>query len=219
MSFNNRMNEKPEGVTTLSRLIVVEGIDGAGTTTQSRLLVERIRSTGAPVFDTSEPTGSAIGHLLRQVLAGRVRVTPETIAYLFAADRWEHVFGADGIVEHHDAGDIVVCDRYAYSSLAYQTVECEKELVEQLNGRFPRPGLLIFLDLAPDVGEQRLAVRSHREIYEQAAIQAKVRENYHRLLDDAAPGTTVVSLSGADDEAAIHRKIWEAVERTSILNT
>ncbi len=217
MSFNNRMNKNPGGVTILPGLIVVEGIDGAGTTTQSRLLVERLRAVGSPVFDTSEPTQNPIGQLLRDVLAGRVRVTPEAVAYLFAADRWEHVFGEGGIVQHHDAGEIVVCDRYAYSSLAYQTVECEPGLVVQLNQHFPTPGLVIFLDLAPDIGERRLAARTHREIYEQAPIQAKVRENYHRLLEAADRTTTVVTLSGADDEAAIHRKIWEAVESASIL--
>ena len=213
------MNEKSHATETLPRLIVVEGIDGAGTTTQSRLLTERIQDAGSAVFDTSEPTRNPIGQLLRRVLAGEVRVAPETVAYLFAADRWEHVFGADGIVEHHDAGQIVVCDRYAYSSLAYQTVECDVELVRALNRHFPLPGLLVFLDLEPDVGERRLAARAQREIYEESPIQAVVRDNYHRLLEEASRSTRVVALSGAEEESAIHRKIWEAVESTSILIT
>lgn len=219
MAFDKRAAQNPSRPRLLRRLIVVEGIDGAGTTTQARLLSERLRSTGAPVFSTSEPTDNNTGRFLRRVLSGEVRLAPETVAYLFAADRWEHVFGSGGILEHHDAGDVVVCDRYSYSSLAYQGVECDEALVRELNSRFPDPGLLIFLDLEPDVGERRLARRAHREIYEQTEIQAQVRSNYHRLLRGTRGETSVVSLSGSDEEAEIHRKIWEAVQATSILNT
>lgn len=201
----------------LVRLIVLEGIDGAGTTTQARRLVERIGTTGVSAWSTSEPTDSSIGQLLRRVLAGEVRVAPETTAYLFASDRWEHLYGAGGIVEHHDAGDVVVCDRYFYSSLVYQSIQCDPKLVAQLNSRFPHPALLIFVDLATELGEQRLAGRKHREIYEQIDIQTAVRRNYIREVSAAAEATEVVTVSGSDGEAEVHGNIWEAVARTSIL--
>lgn len=201
----------------LDRLIVFEGIDGAGTTTQARRLVERIRSAGFSAWSTSEPTNSPIGRLLRRVLSGEVRVTPETTAHLFASDRWEHVYGTGGIVEHHDAGDVVICDRYFYSSLVYQSIQCDGALVAQLNCRFPLPGLLIFVDLPTELGEQRLANREHREIYEQIDIQTSVRRNYSREVLSAAQATDVVTVSGSDGEAEVHGNIWEAVARTSIL--
>lgn len=204
---------------TLDRLIVFEGIDGAGTTTQARKLVERMESVGLPAWSTSEPTRSEIGHLLRRVLSGEVRVTPETTAHLFAADRWEHVYGAGGIAEHHAAGDIVVCDRYVYSSLAYQTIECDAGLVASLNASFPRPGLLIFVDLDVEQGEERLGGRSHREIFERVDIQRIVRSNYRREISRAGGLTPLVTVAGGDDEAVVHRKIWEAVSQTSILKT
>ena len=201
----------------LARLIVFEGIDGAGTTTQARKLVERIRATGLTAWSTCEPTESPIGLLLRRVLAGDIEVTPETTAYLFASDRWEHVYGHGGIIDHHDAGDVVICDRYYYSSLVYQSIQGDGALVSALNHRFPDPGLVIFVDLATDLGEQRLAGRRHREIYEHREFQTQVRRNYLREMEIAREFTAVSSVSGSDPEAEVHRKIWEAVVSASIL--
>jgi dTMP kinase len=203
----------------LPRLIVLEGIDGAGTTTQARKLVERIRAGGLRAWSTSEPTGSAIGLLCRRVLAGDVEVTPETTAHLFATDRWEHVYGCGGIIEHHDAGDIVICDRYYYSSIVYQSIQADGDLVTRLNGRFPDPGLVIFVDLTTDLGEERLAGREHRDIYEHLEFQTVVRRNYLREMDTARAFTTVVTVCGSDPEEEVHRNIWEAVDGASILNT
>ena len=203
----------------LHRLIVFEGIDGAGTTTQARRLVQRIASSGLPAWSTSEPTDNPIGQLLRRVLAGEVAVTPETTAHLFAADRWEHVHGSNGIIAHHEAGEIVVCDRYFYSSLAYQSLHCDPDLVAQLNSRFPHPGLLIFVDLSTEVGELRLSGRPHREIYEKTDIQVAVRQNYLKEMSAAEQTTKVVVVSGSDAEDVVHRNIWEAVAGTSILET
>jgi dTMP kinase len=217
MSFAKRNAPAAGPPVQLPRLWVIEGIDGAGTTTQARLLVDRLESAGVPVWGTSEPTNGPVGTLLRQVLAGTTRVTPETVAYLFAADRCQHIYGDEGILAHHEAGEVVVCDRYVYSSLAYQTVECDTGLVRSLNAGFPEPGLLIFVDLDPDVGEQRLAARAEREIYEQTSIQTQVRARYRELMTAASKSTTLVEVNGAEGEATIHRKIWEAVEATSIL--
>ena len=203
----------------LDRLIVLEGIDGAGTTTQARRLLERIGKKGLPVWSTNEPTGSAIGSLLRRVLAGDVPVTQETAAYLFATDRWEHVFGAGGIAERHSAGDIVICDRYYYSSLVYQSIGGNSELVHSLNAPFPDPGLVVFVDLPIDLGEQRLAGREHRDIYEHREFQVEVRGKYAREMETASETTGVVWIPGNESEDEVHRKIWEAVRQTSILET
>jgi len=201
----------------LSRLIVLEGIDGAGTTTQARLLTDRIRASGHRVWSTSEPTSSDIGRLLRSVLAGTTPASPVTEAYLFAADRWEHVFGRDGIVEHHEAGEIVVCDRYKYSSLVYQTIRSDPRIVRQLNARFPDPGCVVFVDLDTAVGAERLARRVNRDIYEGIEYQDIARTNYLSTMEEAARTTPLITVSGSDPESEVHRKIWEALERTSIL--
>jgi dTMP kinase len=201
----------------LRRLIVLEGIDGAGTTTQARMLEKRIHSVGAAAWLTSEPTTGPIGQLLRAVLGGSVRASPETVAYLFAADRSEHVFGHDGILSHHDAGEVVVCDRYLYSSLAYQTVDVDESLVMTLNRPFPLAALLVFIDLPVSVSAERLSRRHDREIYENEAVQHRVRENYLRVIERARGNSSVVILDGKRPPREIAEKIWESVERASIV--
>jgi dTMP kinase len=201
----------------LDRLIVLEGIDGAGTTTQTTLLVNRIRQSGHKVWSTHEPTDSRFGLLARDFLSGELPATPEGAAYLFATDRWEHVFGDEGIIAHHDRADIVVCDRYYYSSLVYQSVNANPDLVAVLNAPFPDPGIVIFVDLPVEHGEERLAGRSRRDIYEHREFQELVRERYLRELETARATTEVAIVSGSDSEEEVHRNIWEAVRRTSIL--
>jgi dTMP kinase len=217
MSRKKDWRYSTSGRETLDRLIVFEGIDGAGTTTQARLLVDRLRSVGMSVWGTSEPTDNSIGNLLRAVLGGDVALTPETVAYLYAADRWEHVFGDGGIVDHHESGEIVVCDRYFYSSLVYQTVQCDPDLVRRLNDPFPRPACLIFVDLDVESGTKRLASRTRKEIFETPELQMRVRENYLRELRSVSETTSAIMVSGSDSEAEVHRNIWERLERTSIL--
>src|SRR6202044_560237 len=108
------------------RFVVLEGIDGAGTTTQAARLTDRLRSLRVPVRATREPSDGPVGTLVRQVLTGRL-VSPDgkapgwaTMALLFAADRMDHV---EAEIEPFVAdGGVIVSDRYDASSLAYQSV-------------------------------------------------------------------------------------------------
>jgi dTMP kinase len=201
----------------LGRFVVFEGIDGAGTTTQTRLLVERMRTAGVRVWQTSEPTSRPVGELARRVLAGDVRVPPATIAHIFAGDRADHIWGEDGILEHLEAGEIVVCDRYKYSSLAYQSLDAGAELVSVLNAPFPDPELLVFVDLPYEVGEERLARRSRRDIYENVSFQERVRTRYLEIIGAVPKSVSVVVVDGTLPVAEIAQKIWDAVEGASIL--
>src|SRR5574344_1031504 len=125
----------------LQNFIVFEGIDGAGTTTQLNALRNR-KDTGNFLF-TAEPTTAPTGKFLRQMLKGDIPLTPVTSAYLFAADRTEHVFGnlvigdggtlVTGIEKACAQNKIVVIDRYFFSSLAYQSIDCGKETPRILN--------------------------------------------------------------------------------------
>ncbi|MBQ8014462.1 MAG: dTMP kinase, partial [Treponema sp.] len=108
----------------LRNFIVFEGIDGAGTSTQIEMLKKR--PDAHRFFFTTEPTDSETGKFLRRMLKGDVELDARTSAFLFAADRNEHLFGKGGtncgVVEKAQSGKIVVSDRYLFSSLTYQSV-------------------------------------------------------------------------------------------------
>jgi dTMP kinase len=108
--------------------IVFEGIDGAGTTTQSRLLQETLTRDNVPIHLTAEPSDGPIGLIIRQILGGRIVVKGmsglrpprwPTMALLFAADRLDHL--ESEILPNLADGITVLSDRYVYSSLLYQT--------------------------------------------------------------------------------------------------
>ena len=167
----------------LQNFVVFEGGDGSGTTTQINLLAERLKNTGKPVFyQTFEPTESQIGRLIRSALKKELPLQPQTLAMLFAADRNEHLYGKNGIIDHISKGEFAVSDRYALSSLVYQGIECGDELPSFLNSPFPAPEITFFLDIDPKIALERMKQRSELEIYEYREFQEKVREKYKNLI-------------------------------------
>lgn len=160
----------------MRNFVVLEGLDGAGTTTQMKAAAERLGC-----FTTAEPTKDDTGRLLRRCLSGEIDVPKSTMAYLFAADRHEHVYGKGGIAEQAKKG-IVLCDRYLYSSFAYQGDENLRRLVAELNGKFPVPELVVWLDVPPEVCVQRMSARDgRREIYENLEYLKGVHERYEAM--------------------------------------
>ena len=110
----------------LENFVVFEGIDGAGTSTQIEIL--KNSEFKDRFFFTAEPTDSETGKFLRKMLKGDVELDARTSAYLFAADRAEHLWGNSGgncgVERQCRNGKIAVSDRYFFSSLAYQSVTC-----------------------------------------------------------------------------------------------
>ena len=129
-------------------LIALEGIDGAGTTSQVAPVASRLRLLGHDVLPTCEPTDGAIGRLLRQCL--RAHGNPEepgeaTMALLFAADRLAHL--AEIIEPALQRGAIVLTDRYVWSSFAYQSAALPADWVRQINAQARPADLTIYFDL------------------------------------------------------------------------
>ena len=201
-------------ITILQNFVVLEGLDGAGTTTQLRMLSERLARDVRPHTTTWEPTDGAIGKMLRGILARTVKAHPCTIALLYAADRSEHVHDPrSGIEARARQGELVICDRYLFSSLAYQSLECGDEYVLALNSGFPLPETLIFLDTPVEVCQERLAERHSQELYDGAAFQGRVREAYLRAIERHASAHMRVSLVDGDRPAGlIHDQIWKVIE-------
>lgn len=164
----------------LRNFIVFEGIDGAGTSTQIKKLVE---SNPEKFIATAEPTSGPTGKFLRQMLAGDFHLDEKTNAYLFAADRCQHIYGQDGIIENLNKGKCVVSDRYFFSSMAYQSISCGQELPKLLNSPFPLPEYLFFFEINPEISLSRVNARNEKkEIYEKLDLQNKIAEMYENII-------------------------------------
>ena len=166
------------------RFIVIEGLDGSGKTTQIRLLAERLRSLGREVAETAEPTASATGGLIRDALSGFTPRTGTEIAALFMADRVAHnVNPVNGIEKLLAEGKDVICDRYYYSSMAYQGTVTDPEWVYHINADCPeirKPDLCVFLDLDDEECVHRMERgRAYREIYENENALIAIRKRYY----------------------------------------
>lgn len=203
--------------------IVVEGIDGSGTTTQCSLLANRLTRKGLPVHLTREPSDGPIGVLIRQILIGRLVVPAShgtrppswaTMAALFAADRLDHLEAE--IIPNLNDGVSVICDRYDHSSVAYQTISSgagagASSWILELNRRARRPDLTLVLDVDSEIAATRRGRRSTSpELYEVSEMQAELAHFYARI-DDLFPDDAIRHIdasAGVDEVAAA---IWDEV--------
>ncbi len=181
--------------------IVFEGLDGAGTTTQARRLVEALAQAGRAAHYTREPSDGPVGTLIRQALGGRLthpdhsRLAPETMALLFAADRMDHL--AAEVDPVRAAGVAVVCDRYVLSSLAYQGQELDDAFVRAINARARAPDLTIFLKTSPETALARRAGRHlQADLYEALQTQRRVAAAYDAAIQERSSSHRVQVLDG-----------------------
>ena len=166
-----------------AKFIVFEGIDGAGKTTQAKLLAEKIKEMGKTAELTAEPTTPESGKALRRVLSGEEKKSNCEIATMFTLDRIAHnVHPETGINALIEKGVDVISDRYYYSSLAYQGSATSYPWVKSLNLDCPeirRPDLCIFLDLKPEESLERISKgREKLEIFENLETLTRVRESF-----------------------------------------
>lgn len=182
------------------RFIVFEGIDGAGKTTQIERLAAKLRAEGRKVTVTAEPTVSVSGGLLRDALGGLQKRTACEMAAMFLLDRVFHNVSPDGIRAMIDAGYDVICDRYYYSSMAYQGSQTDFKWVKDMNLGCPeirRPDLCVFLDLSPEESLARIGRdRTHTEIYEKKEILEAVRRQFFRVFEELDDRVTVIDTTG-----------------------
>lgn len=197
------------------RFIVFEGIDGAGKTTQIERLAAKLRAEGRRVAMTAEPTVSVSGGLLRDALGGIQKRTACEMAALFVLDRIFHNVNPNGIEAMLADGYDVICDRYYYSSMAYQGSQTDAEWVRDMNLRCPeirRPDLCVFLDLSPEESMRRIAKdRTSTEIYEKKEILEAVRERFFGVFRELDDRVAIIDTTGLSiDDVA--EKVAAAVE-------
>ncbi len=169
---------------TSSILIAIEGIDGAGKTTQVRMLREALERGGESPIVSKEPTNGPWGKLIKDS-ATTGRLSPEEELNAFIQDRTQHV--NELIAPALEQGRIVILDRYFYSSIAYQgsrgaNVEEIRTLMES---RFPIPDAVFVLDVDPAVGVHRISHSRGEEPnhFEDRANLAKAREIFQGMID------------------------------------
>ena len=207
------MTEPPEA-SGRGRFIVLEGPDGAGKSVQAARLAEHLRQLDYPVTFTREPGGTPLGEQVRAIVLdpSDLRRGPLADALLFNAARSQHV--SDIIVPALERGDVVICDRYATSTMAYQGYgsgldRTQLEIVQTFATGGLRPNLVILVDVPVETGLARRSAGDAAELtrFEDAgrhdlAFHQRVRDGYLAMAAQDPSRWVVVDGSGTPDEVA-----------------
>lgn len=170
------------------KFIVFEGLDGSGKGTQINLLIREIKKNGHAVFQTAEPTFSSVGGIIRDTLVGLHKRDAYELSALFLADRIAHnINPINGIKQFIDKGIDVVCDRYYYSSFAYQGTDADLEWVMKSNldcREILKPDICIFLDADTECCDNRIKNnRFEREMYENKSALERIRKRFFDVFE------------------------------------
>ncbi len=207
-----------------SAFITFEGIDGCGKSTQLRMLASELRLRGREVVATREPGGTPLGLRIRQLLLdAEEQVDPLAELLLYAADRAQHV--RTHVRPALDSGHIVLSDRYADATVAYQGAgrgfpdELVSELVALATGGL-MPHLTLIFDLPVDESQRRQAHRTSkghkrdRLDAEDAAFHTRVRDAYLRIAAAEPERVRVIDASGSvqETQALVMRAVMPLLE-------
>ena len=205
------------------KLITFEGLDGCGKSTQLARESERLRQRGFPVSTTQEPGGTWVGQQIREIVlhAASDALTPFTELALMFAARTQHI--EQVILPSLEAGQVVLCDRFTDSSVAYQghgrgiSLEVILALEESLC-RDIRPNLTIVLDVDPAVGAQRTGARNRAASekasrFEREGLEffERVRQGYRRIA--AQEPERVRMVDGRGSVAEVHARVSSLVDQ------
>lgn len=158
-----------------------EGLDGSGISTQGRLVALALKNSGVRPYVTKEPTAGPVGKLVGRALKREFNsLPPASLQLLFAADRGRHLY--EEIVPRLKKEMMVITDRYAWSSIAFGSVDLDREWLFDLNKNFILPDLTILIDVAPEVCLERICKeRSGVELFEEEEKLQQAWATYHYL--------------------------------------
>lgn len=196
-------------------LIAIEGIDGAGTSTQMAGMAAHIARRGREAITTAEPSKGPLGLLLRRGLRGEIPMDEASLALLFAADRLHHV--REVVAPALARGVLALSDRYVMSSYAYQASALDLAWIQEINRQARPPDVSIFFRVgAKTAAARRLARGGTPEHFDALARQERVAAAYERAL--ALPGVGEVRVIDAEpgpEEVArqVHSILDEVLDR------
>lgn len=198
------------------RFVVLEGLDGAGSTSQATRLVARLSAAGRRAHLTAEPSGGPFGVGIRQVLTGRLSggtgpFDRQALALLFAADRLDHLRAE---IEPRLAGGVdVVCDRYVLSSLAYQSLDAPMDWIAEINRFAPPPDLTLFLRVRPEValGRREAASTGAADLFERLPLQRRIAKAYDRAVAEEGHRQRIVEVDGERPLDEVADACWTAL--------
>ena len=197
----------PLGKGDKGQLIALEGIDGAGKSTQAKLLAEALRRAGRVVTITREPTDGPHGAKIRRLSSEGAALSPDEELAFFIEDRGEHV--RDVIAPALARGEVVITDRYYLSNVAYQGARglSPESILQRNEALFPPPAPAILLQTSADLGLERVRSRGgalnqayeHEAFLERvAAIYAELQCDYLvRVVAEGPPEAVHISVMGA----------------------
>lgn len=213
-------------ITSLGKFIVFEGLDGCGSTTQTKLLEEWFEGRNQPVYQTKEPTDGPFGSVIQLFIRKRVALLQGgekaapldevTQSLAFATDRMYHLQNV--IIPKLESGITVITDRYYLSSLAYQGTAVDYSWLKLINSRCRRPDLTIFLNVPPSVCKKRIERKrwSHSELYENEQMLERVQSNYLAVIKDLQrEGENIEILNGNRTITEVHKEIILLVKALS----
>src|SRR5258705_6667777 len=182
------------------------------------LLAEKLIKQGHKVYTTSEPTTSRIGLVIKDIFKHKMEADHRTIAALFVADRLDHLLNkTDGIVKKLEEGHTVICDRYYFSSYAYQGTHVDMDWVieaNSLSADILRPDLNVFIDVSPETSMNRVhRSRPAAELYETVDNLSNVRKKFFEAFEKLKEKEVVFITEGDRSSDLIAKDIWSEVTR------
>lgn len=196
--------------------IALEGIDGSGKSTQLTMLKEYLESRGRSVYLTREPSDLSIGKTIRRYLTGELKADNRVIAALFVADRLEHILDDnEGLLAIKESGRDIICDRYYFSSYAYQSVDMPMEWIINANSEAAallKPDATVFIDISPQAAMERInANRESAELFETEERLAATRDKYFEAFEKLHDSENVIIIDGSGTPDEVHERVADAV--------
>lgn len=188
-------------------MIVFEGIDGAGKTTQAKILLEKLQIKGFGVVYFREPSRGKWGHLIKEKALLSDSLTPEEEMDLFQRDRKEDV--EKNLKPALKRKKVVILDRYYFSTIAYQGAKgINPQWIRIINEKFAvKPDLVFILDVRPKKGLKRIEGRKKKDrLFEREEYLVKVREIFKGL-----KGENIIHIDGEKLKEEISKEIEKAV--------